>query len=173
MFKLPEKLPMGGRIIVNGLFGVEGVAVDVEVATVDDIPALTWMLTLLFAQEADFCPDVSRQAAGLERIISDPRVGHILVLRRGGRAVAMVNLLYTVSTALGDRVAILEDMVVHPDYRGRGAGSRLLRGAIEFARGEGCRRITLLTDQDNAAAIRFYKRLGFTTSAMVPLRLGL
>ncbi|MGQ0672875.1 MAG: GNAT family N-acetyltransferase, partial [Hyphomicrobium sp.] len=40
-------------------------------------------------------------------------------------------------------------------------------------RADGCRRITLLTDGDNAAAHRFYERAGFTRSAMVPYRLGL
>jgi len=77
------------------------------------------------------------------------------------------------STALGGRVALLEDMVVRPDARGRGAGSLLLRAAVEFARAAGCLRITLLTDADNAAAQRFYARHGFGQSAMIPMRLPL
>jgi len=145
----------------------------VDVATPFDIPRLNELLTLLFTQETDFTPDAGKQAIGLGRIIADPGVGHILVLRNRGEIVAMVNLLYTVSTALGERVAILEDMIVHPDHRGGGAGSRLLRAAIEFARGEGCRRITLLTDHDNSGAIRFYRNHGFQKSAMVPLRMML
>jgi len=151
----------------------ETVPAVVEIANRADIPRLNELLTLLFIQEADFHPDEAKQTAGLERIIADPRVGHILVLRQGGEIVAMVNLLYTVSTALGERVAMLEDMIVHPDFRGGGAGSILLQGAIAFASGEGCRRITLLTDHDNNGAIRFYQRHGFNLSAMVPLRLTL
>ncbi len=142
-------------------------------ATRADIPQLSELLTLLFTQEADFRPDPEKQCAGLQRIIADPGIGDILVLKRGSEVVAMVNLLYTVSTALGESVAILEDMVVHPDYRRGGAGSRLLRGAIEHCREKGCRRITLLTDHDNSGAIRFYERHGFTRSSMVPLRLAL
>lgn len=146
---------------------------ELAIATEADIPRLNELLTLLFTQEADFRPDAVKQAAGLRRIMADPGVGHILVLRRGGEIVGMINLLYTVSTALGERVAILEDMIVHPDCRGAGAGSRLLRGAVEFAGQAGCRRITLLTDHDNSGAIRFYQRHGFALSAMVPLRLSL
>ncbi|HZV82864.1 MAG TPA: GNAT family N-acetyltransferase [Geobacteraceae bacterium] len=144
-----------------------------EIATLADIPQLNELLTLLFTQEADFCPDPENQCAGLQRIIADPGVGHILTLKRDSKIFGMVNLLYTVSTALGETVAILEDMIVHPDYRGGGAGSLLLRGAIEFSRGKGCRRITLLTDHDNLGAICFYQRHGFTLSSMVPLRLAL
>ncbi|MDD2853290.1 MAG: GNAT family N-acetyltransferase [Desulfuromonadaceae bacterium] len=83
----------------------------------------------------------------------------------------MVNLLNTVSTALGERVAILEDMIVDPDNRGGGEGSHLLTGAIELARKQGCLRITLLTDRANSGAIRFYERHGFNLSEMVTLRL--
>jgi len=146
---------------------------DVAVAKIEDIPRLSELLTILFTQEADFSPDAARQSAGLAAIIADSAVGHILVLRRHGEIIAMVNLLYTVSTALGERVAILEDMIVHPQHRACGAGSRLLRGAMEFARETGCRRITLLTDHDNSDAIRFYTAHGFTRSTMIPLRLAL
>ena len=84
-----------------------------------------------------------------------------------------MSLLYTVSTALGARVALLEDMVVAPDARGAGVGSALLAHAISFARKQGCRRITLLTDGANDAAQRFYARQGFGPSSMVPMRLAL
>jgi ribosomal protein S18 acetylase RimI-like enzyme len=72
----------------------------------------------------------------------------------------MVSLLYTVSTYLGGRVALLENMVVDPARRGRGYGRELLRSAIEHAQKAGCRRITLLTDEDNAAARTFYEGFG-------------
>ncbi|MNY66030.1 putative phosphinothricin acetyltransferase YwnH [compost metagenome] len=77
------------------------------------------------------------------------------------------------STALGARVALLEDMVVDTGARGTGIGSALLEQAIAHARDSGCRRITLLTDGDNAAAQRLYRRHGFGRSPMVPLRLAL
>lgn len=142
-------------------------------ANLSDIPALCELLELLFTQEADFKPDRETQSRGLARIISSPELGLIVVARQGIRVVGMVNLLYTVSTALGDRVALLEDMVVSPNARGSGVGSRLLENAIQLARVNGCKRITLLTDRDNEAAQRFYQRHGFGLSAMIPLRLSL
>lgn len=140
-------------------------------ATLEDIEELADLLAVLFAQEADFIPDQLKQSAGLKQIIEQPQLGRILVLRDGDKLVGMVNLLFTLSTALGGRVAILEDMVVHPDARGGGAGSLLLQSAIACAKSQDCLRITLLTDNDNAAAIRFYERQGFVVSGMVPLRL--
>lgn len=142
-------------------------------ANLSDIPALCELLELLFTQEADFKPDREAQSRGLTRIIGNQEVGLIVVARQSGRVVGMVNLLYTMSTALGDRVALLEDMVVSPNARGSGVGSRLLEHAIQLARLNGCKRITLLTDRDNEAAQRFYQRRGFGLSAMIPLRLSL
>jgi GNAT superfamily N-acetyltransferase len=146
---------------------------EIRQATLDDIPALAELLSALFAQEAEFKPQTALQEEGLRLIITDPAVGRILVASKGGTAVGMVNLLYTVSTALGARVAILEDMVVRPDARGAGIGALLVRAAIAHARADGCRRITLLTDADNESAHRFYRRHGFAGSPMIPFRLML
>ena len=85
----------------------------------------------------------------------------------------MVSLLYTVSTALGERVALLEDMVVAEQERDKGIGSRLLGEAVAFAKLVGCKRITLLTDGANRAAQRFYQGHGFDVSTMLPMRIHL
>ncbi|MDD3519472.1 MAG: GNAT family N-acetyltransferase [Chromatiales bacterium] len=143
----------------------------IDQATPSDIPALSDLLSLLFAQEEEFTPNPEAQARGLRRIVDDPAVGAVLVARDADCIVGMVTLLFTVSTALGERVAWLEDMVVSPQARGAGVGAQLLAGAISFARGAGCRRITLLTDGSNESAQRFYARQGFTRSGMVPMRL--
>jgi GNAT superfamily N-acetyltransferase len=140
-------------------------------ATKADIPGLCDLLGRLFAQEAEFLPDGSLQTAGLQQIIDFPDRGRILTVRQGASLVGMVNLLFTISTALGGPVALLEDMVVHPGYRGKGVGTELLHAAIDLAKSLGCRRITLLTDRTNESGQRFYKRHGFSLSEMVLMRL--
>jgi len=142
-------------------------------ATLDDVPALCELLARLFTQEADFKPDVQKQAQGLRLIINEPSRGQLFVLRIGNRVVGMVSLLRTVSTAEGGEVFWLEDMIVADEFRGRGLGSELLRHAIEFARQQQVSRITLLTDLENKPAQRFYERHGFKASAMTPMRLWL
>ncbi|WP_018411916.1 GNAT family N-acetyltransferase [Methyloversatilis thermotolerans] len=142
----------------------------IEPATREDIPALCGLLATLFAQEAEFAPDTAAQARGLAMIIDDARVGTVLLARRDGQVLGMVNLLYTVSTALGERVLLLEDMVVAPRARRDGVGSALLQAAIAHARAQRCPRITLLTDRVNADAQRFYARHGFVASDMLTMR---
>lgn len=144
---------------------------DIREASLQDIPELADLLALLFAQEADFWPDPTRQREGLRQIISQPDVGKILLARQQGRVVGMVNLLFTISTAEGGRVAWLEDMVLYPCARGKGLGGALLDAAIALAKAQGCSRITLLTDDGNDAAQSFYQSRGFAPSAMRTFRL--
>jgi GNAT superfamily N-acetyltransferase len=147
-------------------------------ASLDDVPVTSLLLATLFAQEADFHPDPEKQSRGLSAIVEAPDIGRILVLQEEnaeGEAeiTGMVNLLFTISTAEGGRVAILDDLVIREDKRGGGRGSRLLQAAIDLARTENCLRITLNTDHDNEGARRLYEKSGFRASAMQPMRLML
>lgn len=144
---------------------------EIALATTSDIPDLCDLLALLFSQEADFQSDYETQRQGLTQILDNPDVGLILVARQKNQIVGMVNLLFTVSTALGQRVALLEDLVVAPTQRGNGIGSQLLKQAIETAKLHDCHRITLLTDLANQSAQRFYQNHGFSFSAMIPMRM--
>ena len=134
---------------------------------------MTALLRLLFAQEAEFAPDATAQDKGLRTVLDDPAVGQLLVADDGQRILGMVNLLYTYSTALGARVALLEDMVVAEEVRGSGLGKRLVEAAVAHCRKVGCKRITLLTDGDNARAHAFYQRCSFSRSDMVAFRRAL
>jgi ribosomal protein S18 acetylase RimI-like enzyme len=60
-------------------------------------------------------------------------------------------------------------MGVHPDYRGRGLGRRLLSACIEKAWRKGLTRIELEARADNAAAISLYEKLGFEYEATKPM----
>lgn len=143
---------------------------EITLAVTADIPQLCELLDVLFTQESEFEPDRQAQMRGLAMVIDGENVGDILVARQAGELIGMVNLLYTVSTALGERVALLEDMVVTPSGRGLGVGTQLLERACELAKANGAKRITLLTDGDNDGGQRFYQRNGFSCSTMMPFR---
>jgi len=142
----------------------------IRIAEPRDIDACVRLLHLLFSQEHEFVPDSSKQVAGLEMIIGNPSTGTVFVCEAEGRIVGMVALLSLVSTALGKKVAMLEDMIVETDFRGQGIGSQLLDYACNWANENGYGRITLLTDGDNEAAHHFYETHGFSRSSMVAFR---
>ncbi|MDP2893922.1 MAG: GNAT family N-acetyltransferase [Sulfurimonas sp.] len=141
-----------------------------RVAYAQDIKELSRLLNKLFTQEAEFLPDEMSQEIALKKIISDESVGEIFVAQKDDEIVAMVNILYTVSTALGAKVAILEDMIVDKRYRGQDIGSSLMDFALKCIKAKGCMRVTLLSDGDNFKAHKFYEKQGFVKSTMKPFR---
>jgi ribosomal protein S18 acetylase RimI-like enzyme len=138
-----------------------------------DLPQLVALLQILFAQEHELVPDPAKQERGLKRILDYPATGRVYVARDGARVAGMVNIQYSTSTAEGGPVGSFEDCIVHPELRGQGVGSLLIRHAIAQSRAEGLLRLILLTDGDNHGAQRVYERLGFKRSGMLPMRLKL
>jgi len=142
----------------------------IEPATLDDLPELVDLVMELFSMEEDFEPDPEKQENGLRLILEQPNRGRIFVIRNDHAIIGMANLLFTISTAEGGFVILMEDVIIHPDHRGHGFGSQLMDYVLEFARNKGFRRITLLTDQISAESQRFFTQCGFQLSRMVPMR---
>jgi ribosomal protein S18 acetylase RimI-like enzyme len=147
--------------------------VDLGLARSKELPQLVELLGILFSQEAEFKPDAAKQARALQKILSDPSIGTVYVAREHDSVIAMANLLYTISTAEGGRAALFEDLIVHPEHRGRGVARSLVAFIIEDARRRGVLRLTLLTDMQNERAQALYRKLGFADSSMKPMRLKL
>src|SRR2546428_1886061 len=143
----------------------------IEPATEADLDELSEMLGELFTQEGDFRPDKEKQLRGLRLIFEQPSRGRVFVLRRDGAIVGMINLLFTISTAEGGFVILLEDLVVHKQYQGKGYGRRLLQHAIDFDKQKNFLRVTLLTDRPENVAQAFFRKHGFVESSMIPMRL--
>jgi GNAT superfamily N-acetyltransferase len=56
--------------------------------------------------------------------------------------------------------AILWDLRVRPDQRGRGIGRQLIDAAATWARAQACRQLVIETQNVNVPACRFYRRCG-------------
>lgn len=143
----------------------------VEMATMDDLPALTELVMELFSMSAgDFQPQKEVQERGLRLILEEPSRGRIAVVRNKDQIFGMVNMLFTISTARGGFVILMEDVVIHPDHRGQGFGTMLVEHVIEFAKQKKFLRITLLTDKISAESQDFFRKRGFDYSHMIPMR---
>jgi N-acetylglutamate synthase-like GNAT family acetyltransferase len=143
----------------------------IEPATEADLDELSELLGELFSEESDFRPNKEKQLRGLRLIFEQPNRGRVFVLRRDKAIVGMINLLFTISTAEGGFVILLEDLVIHKGFRDKGYGSDLLEYATKFAREKHFLRITLLTDRPEMRSQSFFRRHGFVDSSMMPMRL--
>lgn len=145
----------------------------IQKATIEDIPKLCDLLDQLFSLEVEFTPNKKLQKKGLKKIIESDSLGDIFIAIKDETTVAMINILYSYSTALGAPVALLEDMIVDQDHRGEQVATRLVVYVKEYLKEHGFKRVTLLTDSDNTKAQNFYKKCGFESSTMVPYRIQL
>lgn len=139
-------------------------------ASIKDIDRLCELLNTLFSFEEEFTPDKKTQQKALQHIIENPIIGTIYTIQENGYIIGMVNILFSYSTALASKVAILEDMIIDTNYRQKGYGEQLISHAINELRKTGYKRITLLTDNSNNYAQSFYKKVGFENSSMVIMR---
>ncbi len=122
-----------------------------------DLPAMSRLLTLLFELEQDFRPDPERQLAGLRLMLDSPRAV-VLVAELDGQVAGLCGVQCIISTALGAEAAVIEDLVLFPEFRGRGLGTLLLDAAERWAGARGIRRLQLHCDDLNQAALAFYRK---------------
>ena len=108
-------------------------------------------------------PQLSRSAAPLhlamlKEICADPDV-ELYLARHQGRIVGSLTLLvFHIPT--GSR-AIIEDVVVDEELRGRDIGASLVRHGLGRAQLRGARTVDLTSRPDRVAANRLYLKLGF------------
>ena len=144
--------------------------VRIETATIDDLDELTTLVVELMDMQGDFTAIRENQEHGLRLILESPNRGRIFALRNDSIIIGMVNLLFTISTAEGGMVILLEDFIVHPNHRGQGYGEDLLDYVHKFAKDKNFKRVTLLTDKFSPESQRFFAAHGYNRSEMVPMR---
>ena len=87
---------------------------------------------------------------------------HLLVAVLDGRVVGTVTLIIQPTLRhQGATMAELENVVVDPNWRGRGVRSKLVRHALNIARGAGAYKLHLLSDFTTSDAYPFYEDLEF------------
>ena len=64
-------------------------------------------------------------------------------------------------------LALIWDLRVAPEFRGRGVGARLVASAVEWARSFGHRELKVETQNINVGACQFYKSQGFELRSAV------
>ena len=145
----------------------------IEPATLDDLPKLVDLLMTLFQMEADFQPNKALQEKGLRLILEEPSRGRIFVVRTDYEIIGMVNCLFTISTAMGGFVILLEDFIVNSEFQRQGYGGQLIDYVVNYAQKKDFKRITLLTDKLSEESQQFFTKIGFEHSSMIPMRLNL
>lgn len=137
----------------------------IRMAYSDDILPMVDLLAELFTIEDGFTVDSMIQTRALELLLQNPQ-SIVLVAEMQNRVVGMITLQRLISTAVGEYVGIIEDVVVNEADRGKGIGNKLIQAALEEASKRGWKRLALAADRRNSKAIGFYQKKGFEISPM-------
>ncbi|MEA4824727.1 MAG: GNAT family N-acetyltransferase [Clostridiaceae bacterium] len=106
-------------------------------------------------------PDIPLWRDKLARFEKDS-LYHLLVGVVEGKIVSSVTLVVIENLTHGVRpYAVMENVVTHPDGRGRGYATALIAHAAGIAKEMGCYKIMLLTGSKQESTLRFYERCGF------------
>ncbi len=97
----------------------------------------------------------------LEQLLAS---GDVIALLSGEPAVAVALLTLRPNVWYEGRVALLDELYVAPDLRGRGLGSALLDAAEGVTRQRGGELLEVNVDGDDTDARRFYERHGYANT---------
>ena len=129
-------------------------------ATSADLPSiLTLYAQLDLKGEEHLSVKVAREL--FTRIQSYPNY-HIYVAMSDGSIVGTFALLIMDNLAHeGTPSGIVEDVVVHGDWQGKGLGKQMMEHAMQKCREAGCYKLVLSSNVSREGAHKFYESLGF------------
>jgi ribosomal protein S18 acetylase RimI-like enzyme len=120
-----------------------------------------WRPDLKDVLAAEIAPRLASGASG-------PDGQPIAVAEQGGMLVALA--LVTFAASAPGSFAVIEDLIVSPDTRGRGIGKAMLDWIAAEALKRGIRRLFLESGLANQRAHDFFEREGFHQTSMVMMK---
>jgi len=102
-----------------------------------------------------------------DEIVDNPML-HYFVVEVEGKIVAACTISILPNLTRGARpYGLIENVVTHADYRGRGLAKALLKHALDFAWMENCYKVMLLSGTYRQAAHGLYESVGFSKNKKI------
>ncbi len=132
-----------------------------RLAMVADAATVAQLLDTFNREYDDPTPGIDVLAARLERFLAG---GDVIALLAGDPANGLAVLTLRPNVWYDGPVALLDELYVVPELRGRGLGSALLAAAEQVTRARGGELLEINVDGEDLDARRFYERHGYTNS---------
>lgn len=125
-----------------------------------DLDALLQLYTQLHAQD-DPLPEQKAVDAVWQEALSNPCCRYFGVFE-ADRLIASCTLVVIPNLTRGCRsYGLIENVVTHAEFRGRGHGKAVLAHALAVAWSANCYKVMLMTGRKDEATLRFYESAGF------------
>lgn len=128
-------------------------------AEFDDLEGLLSLYTHL---HSNAMPEINAEITALWRGILADSNHHIIVGLVSMEIVSSCVLVIVPNLTHGQRpYALIENVITHPQHRGRGYATNILGYAKRIAERRSCYKIMLMTGSKNPATWEFYQRAGY------------
>ena len=146
-------------------------AVVVAKVTPDDLADLLPLLRA-YSRFYEGDPDDEALRAMATAFLDEGAGGTQLIARDdSGRALGHATMLWSWDTTLAQPLAVMEDLFVAAEARGRGVGAALIAACRELAAGRGMQWLAWETAPDNVTAQRLYDGLAERAGTWLAYRL--
>nr|WP_283249458.1 GNAT family N-acetyltransferase [Bacillus sp. FJAT-49736] len=112
-------------------------------------------------------PDEAELKGLIEHLIDQPASGLQFVAELDGVLVGFATLYFTFSTLRVKRAAVLNDLFVKTEIRGKQVGEKLFQTCLQYIRDNGFCSMTWETAKDNLVAQSLYNKMGGEISPWV------
>jgi GNAT superfamily N-acetyltransferase len=106
-------------------------------------------------------PDENTIQKVWDEIINDPKITLYVADLENKLVSSCILSIIPNLTRGASPYGVIENVVVHEDYRQRGIGKKLLKHALQTAWDNNCYKVMLLTGSKQEKVFRFYERAGF------------
>ncbi len=129
-------------------------------AEISDIKIILVMMSEFYTHEKlDYNQSVLQSA--LEGLINNGSAGEVRVINYGSNIAGYFVLTFTYSLEYGGKNALLDELYVRENFRGKGIGRQVLSFIEEFCREKSIHAIHLQVKKFNPLAKRLYTAVGF------------
>jgi GNAT superfamily N-acetyltransferase len=137
----------------------------VRAATHDDLAAVAAAVAELLIELGSTPPPTPTLVQTARALLEDPRAGALLVAQAGETIVGVLGASYQIAIHVPGRYVLIQDLWVHPSWRGRSVGGELLAALFVLAGEQGMTRAEVGLPRERFQGIRateaFYLHNGF------------
>ena len=134
--------------------------IEFRAAEINDIKDLLEMMSEFYSHE-ELKYDKETLQPAIETLINDGRIGEIRLITSGVKLIGYFVLTYTYSLEYGGKNALLDELYIRENFRGRGIGKQVLSFVEDFCRDKNIHAIHLQVKRFNPIAKKLYSSVGF------------
>ncbi len=123
-------------------------------------------LLRIYCEEAKTPLSDDHLLAGLRPLLKENQHGVVLVAEKE-KIIGYSILTWGWGIESGGQEALVDEMLIHPDERGKGIGEQLLQACLQWAKKQGVKVVFLETEKDNPRSRELYSRVGFEEESSI------